>query len=274
MRAVFTILVAIAFIVPGSLISIAKDHKTALPQKKGHAYLCGTYWTYSSDEFWNVNGKRREAYNEFEQCEYNLYAEYGVNNRNTVSLNGAWARINESVNGRAFGFEELELGWKHFLGTKWSHSIAAELVAILPVETDYKPGLRYGQYGGEFNMLLTKAFDLCKRRGSYDLRLGYRSYCGFPSDQIRADAIVNITPFSRVILSASGHLEYGVFNGSAKEDESFFLLNPNYRLFRGQLQATIHVYRGASVFAGYQRHLWGRNVGTQGGCYGGAQIQF
>lgn len=274
MKAGFAIGIIIAFIVPSTLISIASDHKTACTQQQGHVYLCGTYWTYSSDEFWNSNGKRCEAHNEFEKCEYNLYAEYGLTCRDTISFNSAWARIDESINGRTFGFEDLEIGWKRYLGTKWCHHISAELVGIIPIEAEYKPGLRYGQYGGEFNLLLTKGFELWERCGSYDLRLGYRTYCGFPSDQVRADAVFNIFPFSRLMLSASGHLEYGLFNGSSKDDESLFLLNPKYRLFRGQLQATMCVYKGASVFVGYQRHLWGRNVGTNGGGYGGVQIQF
>lgn len=274
MKVSFALGVMITFIVPSALSGIAIDHKTACPQKQGHVYLCGTYWTYCSDEFWNSNGKRCEAYNEFEKCEFNFYAEYGITCRDTVTLKSAWARIDESVNGRTFGFEDIEIGWKRYLGTKCSHLISAELVGIIPVETNYKPGLRYGEYGGEFNLLLTKGFKLWEQCGSYDLRLGYRTYCGFPSDQIRADAVFNIFSFSRLTLSASGHLEYGLFNGSSKDDESFFLLNPNYRLFRGQLQATLCVYQGAAIFVGYQRHMWGRNVGTNGGVYSGAQVQF
>jgi hypothetical protein len=274
MKALFTLWVIAAFIVPSRLIGIASDHKTACPQKKGHTYICAKYETYHSDEFWNSSGKKRDAHNEFEKVEYKFYAEYGLSNRDTFSLNSAWGRVDESVNGRLFGFEELEIGWKHYWGTKWCHYVSTELVGIFPLETEYKPGLRYGEYGGEFNLLLTKGLKFWKRCGSYDLRLGYRAYTGFPSDQIRADATFNLIPMSRVLLSAGGYLEYGLFNGHSKEDESLFDLNPNYRLFRVQVQGAVSVYKGASVFVGCQRHLWGRNVGTKGGYYAGLQIQF
>lgn len=104
--------------------------------------------------------------------------------------------------------------------------------------------------------------------------IGYRKYEGFPSDQLRAQAMVNFFLFSRLQITGSSHLEYGLFNGSSRTDESLFLLNPNYRLLRSQIDVVLCLYKGASIFVGYHRHLWGRNVGTEGGMYGGTQIQF
>jgi hypothetical protein len=250
------------------------DHKTACLQQKGHAYLCGTYWTYSSDEFWNSSGDRRDAHNEFEKSWYTLYAEYGVTRWDTATLKMGWGRVEESLNGRTFGFEDVEIGWKRQMGKKWDHWVAAEIIAIIPVEKEYKSGVRYGCYGGEINLLFTKGFLIWNKCGNYDLRLGYRGYDDFPADQLRADAVFNLKPFSKLTITLAGFLDYGFNNGKSRDDESFFLYHPNYRLLRSEIQATYNIYKGASVFIGYNQHLWGQNAGTNGGAYGGAQIQF
>lgn len=273
MKALAALYAAIAFIIPFSLNGIAINYLTAKPQLKGDVYLCGTYSTSSADEFWNSKGKRCKAYNDFKNYEFTLYAEYGLTCTDTLLLEAGWARVDESINGKTLGFDDLKVGWKHYLGSKWDHLFSAELVAIVPTKNTHIPGVRYGKYGGEINLLLTR--DFCGwLDGDYDLRLGYAKFEGFPSDQILLDAVVNIFPFSRLRLSAGGFLEYGLFNGKSQDDESLFLFRSNYRLFRGELQATFWIHNDAAIFVGYQKNLWGRNVGTQGGVYCGAQIQF
>jgi len=247
---------------------------TARPQQKGHTYLCLDYQHYNAHTFWNTEGKRCEAYNEFEIFEYNLYAEHGLNCNDTLSFKGAWAKINESINGKTFGFKNLRLGWKHYLGTKRKFLISTELVGIIPVKKTHKPGLCYGQSGSEVNVLLTKDVRLWARIGNCNFKLGYRKYSGFPSDQILMDSVINIFLSPRLLLSAGSFLEYGLFNGKSRNDESFFLLRSNYRLLQGKIQAAIRIYKESYLFIGYHEHFWGRNAGTNGGIYGGAQIQF
>lgn len=274
MKTVISSAICAVLIFPSIVIGLAPDHKTACVQKKFHGLVETTYWSHCTDEFWNASGKKRDAFNDFEKDAIIFYAEFGITNCDTISAKSAWVRIEESINGRGFGVEDAEIGWKHSFGKVCNHYLSAELVGIIPTETEHKPGLRYGQYGGEANLLLTRGFTWWDRCGSYDVRLGYRAYEGYPSDQIRSDFILNYFVFPRLKISASGQLEYGLFNGSSRTDESLFLLNPNYRLFRGQIQALLCLYKGISGFVGYQRHLWGRNVGTGGGVYGGAQWQF
>lgn len=274
MKALFSTWAMTAFMIPATLCGLAGDYKTACVQGIGQALFEVQYCRYEADEFWNASGKKKDAHNEFKRDEYSLYIEAGLTAKDTVSVKGAWARIDESINGRTFGFEDVELGWKHSLGTKWNHLLATELVGIIPVERDHKPGLRYGQYGCELNLLLTRGLTLFQKCASYDIRLGYRAYEGYPSDQLRADLRFSFCPCPKVVLSASGHLEYGLFTGNSRTDESLFLFNPNYRLLRAQVEAEYRIFRCAALFAGYRQHLWGRNVGTSGGAYGGMRFQF
>lgn len=243
-------------------------------QRKGHLFLSGTYWNYHSHTFWNKNGKKRDAFNTFEKNEFSLYAAYGLTRCDTLWVNGGWARIEESLNGRVFGFSDIEIGWKHLLGRVKGHLLTAEIVGIVPAESEFKPGLRYGRFGGEANLLIGKGFCLNELPGSYNVRLGYRVYEGFPSDQFRCDGAVHWKPFRCIRISAILGLEYGVFNGHSRVDQSFFLFNPNYRLLRGEIYTTLSLYKGASAFVGYRQHLWGENVGTHGGALGGLQVQF
>jgi hypothetical protein len=257
-----------------SLAGFCGNNKTAFVEPQGRFCLSGSYWKYSSDHFWNAEGKRCDAFNKFTKEEYILYAEYGLTERDTLSLKEGWARISESVNGRTMGFADIEIGWKRSLCQKGGAFISGEIVGIIPLECDHKPGLRYGRYGGEFNWLLSKNFSYHRLIGKYDFRLGYRTYEGFPSDQIRADAAAIFNLFSSVQLLLAGHLEYGLFNGHSVMNQSFFCFYSNYRLLKGQMELLFSLYRSASLFIGYQKHIWGKNIGTGGSWYGGAQIQF
>lgn len=273
MRKAFAFWVMV-LIIPFHIFSVISDHKTAFLQRKGGFYAAGIYTSYDSDEFWNREGKKRDAHNDFEKSAYTLYAEYGLTTKDTLLIKGGWARIEESINGRTFGFEDLEIGWRHYLGSKCGHLLSIEVDAIVPVDDGFKPGLRYGKSGGEINLLATKTFDVRNWRGTYDLRLGYLGYLGFPSDQLLADAVLNLNLFSKLTFTLGGFLEWGLFNGSSHENSSHFFYNPNYRLFVGQAQATFNFCKGASLFVGYNRHIWGENVGTGGSIFGGASIQF
>lgn len=268
------ILTLISVMLPSALIGLANERHSACVQAKGRAYVSLTYWNYESDHFWNSNGDKRDAFNEFEKDAISLYAQYGLTRCDTLLLEGGWARVEESLDGKAFGFEDVEIGWKHFFGTKWGHLISAQIIGIIPSETEYKPGLRYGEFGAEVDLLASRGLRLLGCRGSYDINLGYRYYNGFPSDQVRAYYGINLFPINRLLLTAALDLEYGVFNGKSKRNTSFFLYNPNYRLLKGLVEAELCVCKGASLILGYRQHLWGRNVGTGGGGYGGLSYQF
>ena len=274
MKSAIALASILCFAASENLCGLPSETKTACVENCGETAGRGTFWSYSASRFWDSSGRSQSAYNDFEIKEYIFSFAYGLTRCDTLSVRGGWARVEESMNGRVFGFEDCEIGWKHSLGEKWGHLMAVELVGILPVEDTYKPGVRYGEYGAEINLLMSSGFELYNRRGSYDLRAGYRAYAGFPSDQIRADGSVLFMPWPKVMLTASGHLEYGLFTGHSRTDASLFLLNPNYRLLRAQVEATFCLFKRVSPFVGYQRHVWGRNVGTGGGLYGGLQAKF
>jgi hypothetical protein len=266
--------VLFAFMGSSKAFGIASEIKHACVLPCGGIYASTTYSSYETDHFWNASGDKRNAFNDCALTEWTLHTAYGLTKRDTLSVRCAWGRVEESLNGRVFGFEDVEIGWKHYIGSMRGFLITTEIIGIIPVANGYKPGLRYGKYGGEINLLASKGFSLCNILGGHDLRIGYRAYQGFPSDQIRADYSLTVRPFKQVTIANSLQLEYGVWNGKQRIDACNFLLNPNYRLLRYRLEGRFQFLRWISLFAGYQYHIWGRNVGTEGGFFGGGSLQF
>ncbi len=244
----------------------------ALP--KGDICITSVYSYYSSDHFWNSDGKKRFAHNDFEKKEYQLQVEYGLTNKDTLSLKGGWARIDESVNGRTFGFEDISISWKRLLGQKFCYCMSGEIIAIIPVENEYEPGLRYGQYGAEISFHFFRDYKFCNRNLIHGLSLGYRKYDGFPSDQIRLKTWLCYNLWQKLQLFANTRLDYGLFNGRSRNDASLFLFNPNYRLLSLDVGADLSLFKCLKAFIGYKKHIWGQNVGTGGFYFGGLNFHF
>lgn len=232
------------------------------------------YEKWDTDEFWNKSGKKRSAANDFEKKEAKALLEFGLTRCDTLSVRSSWARFDESINGRTFGFTDLEIGWKRTLYQKDHHLISGQIVILIPFESDYEPPLRYGRNGAEFNLLYSSGFTFCDHFGYYDGCLGYRWYKGFPSDQIRANFALGYFVCPWLKLVAESKLEYGIFNGDDRPDASLIYLNPNYRLLRIDVLAELCPCSFSSAYVGYFRHVWGRNVGTGGGFVGGANVWY
>lgn len=246
---------------------------SACVQEKNHLFASAKYGYYSSEDIWNMHSEIKPAHDDFTKNMGELYFEAGFTDRDTISLTLAWARIFETLNGTIYGFSDMEVGWKRHIGEWNSHIIAAELDAFIPIDPFYQPGLRYGVYGAAFSLLASKGFYLWDRFAWYDLRLGYLWYSEFPSDQILADAAINYHPIPKLFFQLGAYLEYGILNGNSRNDRSLFMYNPNFRLLRGKFEVTYCLPRGISIVGGYDRFLWGRNVGAGGMFYCGLQYQ-
>lgn len=246
---------------------------SACVQEKNHLFASAKYSYYSSENIWNMHSEIKPAHDDFNMNMGEAYFEVGLTELDTISLALGWARIFETLNGAIYGFSDMELGWKRHIGDWNSHVIAAELDAFIPIDAFYEPGIRYGVYGAAFSLLASKGFYLWDKYAWYDLRLGYLWYSKFPSDQILADAAINYHPIPKLFFQLGTYLEYGILNGNSRNDRSLFIFNPNFRLLRGKIEATYCLCKGISIVGGYDRFLWGRNVGAGGLFYCGLQYQ-
>jgi hypothetical protein len=246
----------------------------SLVENKNQLFISGAYSTYHTNHFWNKNGHKLSTYNNYHEESVHAYIEYGITDLDTVGIKSIYSRIEESVNGRTFGFGDFEANWRHLLYESEQDSFAFQAHLIIPSETTYVPNLRYGEWGGQFSLLYLRNFLVCDRAGWIESRVGYRVYHGFPSDQARADINLGYQLFSKFEVIASACLDYGVFNGKHHQNQSIILYNPNYRLLKAEIQGLYTINNHVSLSFGYFEHFWGNNVGAGGGLIGRANLIF
>lgn len=268
-------ILALLLLLPFTLYAISGEphHRTAFIGAAGEVDLLPTYSYYTTDHFWNKQGKRLKAFNRFRRHSALLYVEYAFNECNSFTFNGGFSRVCESLNGNSQGFEDSELGWKHLFYRDGDSAFTVEVVGIIP-SGDKKSSVRYGQFGLEVSGLFSKYFCLCDRWGWVDAALGYRYYSGFPSDQIRASLAVGYFVTSRLQVIASTQLDYGLFNGRARGNRNHIAFNANYRLLSAQLEVAMRVTSCLTLTAGGYGHFLGQNVGAGGGGFGAVWVDF
>jgi hypothetical protein len=248
-------------------------HTTAFIGKRGNLDVLGSITTYSTDSFWNVDGDRLPTFNHFSEKAYMLYAEYAVNACNSLTFNGGYARVRESMNGSSNSCTDPEIGWKHLLYRERNSALTGYVIGILPVN-DLDRAVRYGKGGVELSLLYSKIYPVRNFTFWYDFAFGYRWYQGFPSDQIRSMLTLGLNLNRCAWIMVTNELEYGLYNGDPQGNINNITLNSNYRLYRLKEEIVIRVVKHTFITLGAYQHLWGRSVGTGGGFYGGLWLVF
>lgn len=245
----------------------------ALLREKGEICPYFGYDYYQTSHFWNKHGKKRNSFNHLKRSEIESYTEYGLTNNDTLFLTANYYIVKEKVNGNSRGLGDLEFGIKHRLFEDDSQVLSAQLLAIIPTG-EHKVPLRYGRFGGEFDLRYFRCLQLCNCPFWIDSSVGYRYYNGFPSDQIRAEAKFGLSINDYIIIEANSYLYYGLFNGKKTHFQNQILFNPNFRLFKQEIQLIVRLTQCAWLTIGCYQHLWGENIGTGGGYFGGLWLDF
>ena len=254
-------------------VGVEPHHTTAFIAPVGSVDALGTFSAYSTDHFWNKHGKKQPTYNHFKQQSYLLYVEYAIQPCDSLSLNGGFTQVQESLHGHQRGIEDIQIGWKHQFSGSDTSALTGKLTGIVPVG-DKKCAVRYGKAGLQLALLYSQLFWLQQYCGWCDFDLGYRWYQGFPSDQIRADLALGVVVHPGIWLVASSQLDYGLFNGQSRGNINNIVLNSNYRRLQGKLECVFNLLTHLSVSLGGYVHFWGQNVGSGGGYFCGAWLDF
>lgn len=262
------------FVVTISVLGEEPYPVTAYINSPGQIDLLMAYSTYSTDHFWNKEGKKLSTFNHFHRKSCFLYLDYAFDCRNSFLIKEKYSFVKESLNRNSQGFNDVELRWKSLLYQGNTAAFSSQVVGIIPVGDHAKSSIRYAKLGIEGDLLFSDTFSISHFQGNYTLELGYRHYQGFPSDQIRANAFVwmDLTPY--ISLIATTHLDYGLFNGSAGFNQNNIACHPNYRLLEIQLECVVTPFSYTSFVLGAFKHIWGRNIGTGGGMFCGAWFTF
>ncbi len=263
------------FIIPSCLMALSTQphHTTAFIGQPGEIDCLVSYSSYSTNHFWNRCHQKLPTFNHFHRNAYLLYAEYALNRCNSLTLNGGFATVKESLNGNSYGCEDCELSWKSLLHREKTSALTLQILSVIPTGAT-KSSIRYGQLGLQASLLYSDLFTLFDDKGWYDLGIGYRYYQNFPSDQIRLDTAIGYSFLPFLSLIASAQLEYGLLNGKSSCNLNNVVLHPNYRLLNIQLECVTRVCSHILVTFGAFKHVWGYNSGAGGGFFGGAWFIF
>lgn len=248
-------------------------HTTAFIGASGDVDLLVSYSNYSTRHFWDRSGKKHPTHNKFEKHSCQCFGEYALNGLNSMFFNARYSRVEESLNGNSQGFEDAEVGWKRLIWGNKRSAFTGQIVGIIPPQCR-KASVRYGIFGGEADLIFSQIFKILNRCGWYDLIAGYRAYSGYPSDQIRLGGSVGYYILRNWRVIATCRLNYGVYNGKAGHRLNNVVLNPNYRLLTSQIECDFKLFSHFSLALGVFKHMWGRGIGTGGGCFGGIWFDF
>lgn len=228
---------------------------------------------YRTDHFWNEKGKRRRVHNKLDQRLFPIFVEFGVTQDDTIGLYMYNVINDESMNGKKEGFSDIELCWKRYLTSRNGYDFSLRAIGIIPTGESIQT-VRYGRFGVELDLHCQKHFTIWDRCGWFELMGGYRYYNGFPSDQIKLNGVIGYQLFSRLRLLGAFYLDYGLFNGHAKFCGPILTLPPRFRLLTTKFYGVITITQWAEVFAGSFQNIWGENIGTGAGYFGGLSIDF
>ena len=247
------------------LLTFLVAMKTSLLAIPTDSYVGGQYLYYATNNLWTSHGTNLPAHNEFMRHDAKLYGGCDINLQSCVWAQGGFDSVRQQVNPNRTGFEDFNLGAYRAFYDNQTTSYGCGLQMDIP-GGEPRAALRYGAWMGEFYVNYQSFF----KSAHYSFDLGYRVYSKHVSDGLRAAIRVDWPFTHRIQLTAQGDLDFAFFNGKKNFYDNKMAFNPNTRLFKAKV---IGVYRLTKMFylnAGYFKHIWGQNVGTGGGVFGGA----
>lgn len=224
---------------------------------------------YTTDHFWNRQGHLRPAHNHLDFTGVNLWLSAKPLCNLQLDLTTAWQNAAESLNGTSRGLADIELSGTTHLCSLGEGDFFAQGVLIIPSGRE-KEMIRYGCWGGEFDFLYTYPIRFCRIETS----LGFRGYGGGPSDLVRGVVRAHFFAYKALNFRLAAELDYGLFNGKKGRHPNALLYNPNYRLLNLEGILYYNFWRGCCLNGGGFYHVWGENIGNNGGIFGGVSCVF
>lgn len=243
-----------------------------LPNQEKYCSL--RYLSYNTGRFRDRCGKCQKNFNHCSLKEVKLELDYGATACDTVELKERYGFIDEELDGKTYAFDDMEVYWNHLFTAQYSTCWGTRLIGIIPLKKTYAPGFRYGRYGIEGGVFCVHHASIGNARAHLYGDAGYRWYQGFPSDQLRSKVGITLCLPSGFSLDINSQVEFGLFNGKERLDQSLVLMNPNYRLWKGEIEAIFCLCKGIDVSVGGFINLLGQNSGSGGGFFSRASLCF
>ncbi len=262
-----------------TLIPSVKARSGAWVQPASRCFISLQTYYYETNEYFDSHGDRKSRGGTFEKLEFNPYLEYGVTNKDTLVMNIFYDWLRDNVSGttkKTNGFADIEGGWRRLLLKKDPHVFSAQLLGIFPTGYDIEdePRLGYGRFGMEVSVLYGRFFKIRGRYGFLDSQLGFRTYFGYPSEQLRANFTIGYDIVRRIQLMFESELQYGLDNGSEKKLGRNITVEPQYRLLKITGALRFRLSDNYSLVGAAYCHAWGEDTGADGGFYGSVWLRF
>lgn len=245
-------------------------------QPEGTTFVSVKTLVTTTDRFFDENSNVHQRGGWFTKYEVNPYLEYGLTERDTVSINVLAQRLTDSAtDSSTTGLADLELGWRRRLWKDDHTVISAQLTAFIPTgySLEDTPNLGYDRLGLEPALWVGRGFSLGGRSGYLEAQTGLRWYAGYPSEQFRGQATCSYDLFPWLSPFATLELHYGLGNGKDQEENGHTIV-ADYRLLKGVLGVTTPLTDRVRLTAAWQQHLWGETTGLDGGAYVGVWVLF
>ncbi|MDW8032056.1 MAG: hypothetical protein RMH93_00735 [Aquificaceae bacterium] len=245
------------------LATVSIGQASAFVKGKGELFLSPSFYYYDASKFYDRGGNKRDIGCTFRKREVQLYGEYGLTEKTTLSFKLPYTQL-ECGADRTSGLGDLEVGFIRNLKRSKSSSLSAYGTLLMPTGYSIEESLRlgYGRLGAEGGLL----YGLSGKWGFFDSGLGYRHYWGYPSSQVRGYLSGGYNLASNLQLYGMLDAQIGLGNGRTKRVGRNLLLEPDYKLLQVYVGPRLSLGK-ASLLLGYQRVLWGRRTGDGSGFF-------
>ena len=232
-------------------------------------------FSYRTDHFWNKHGTLRPAHSYLDFTGAAIWIVARPLTRLQLSLTTAWQNGKECLNGTSRGLSDIELTGSSLMTQFKGGDLFLQGTLIVPSGRS-KEMIRYGEWGGEAGLFYQRPFALhCSSPTHYFFgSLGFRGYGGAASNLVRATLGALLNPIPYLHIRAAFQLDYGLFDGHRANHPNAFLYNPNFRLLNFEGIVSYPIWKGFCINGGGFCHIWGENIGNNGGFFGGVSYVF
>jgi hypothetical protein len=265
---------------------IAEAEASSYPEPPGTWFVDLGYTYFQSSSFFDQSGIIRGSPCAFQKDAMTIYAEYGANAKDTLSISTEYDTISNrnaagsvcSAVGTTSGLNDIELGLTHNVYQGTPGNFGYQVIAIVPggYSSTEIPPIGYGRPGAQAGIVFGKTFKFLGTYGFFDGNLGVRAYTGYPAPQLRSYATVGIDVAKPIQLlgTYSGVQALGAGGVGPSLIGSNPFTSPSYDYVQLGGQLRIRFSEAASLVAGFSDFVSGKNVGDGRSLFGNVWLRF
>ncbi len=259
---------SIAFFYFAGLLLPSGLYAGAWPQDSHHGQIILTYSFMQTSKAYDEGGAIQKFGDdgEFRQIVLNPYLEYGLSERNTLSINAQTSFLryqNNYGSQSSSGFGDVEFAVRHrFNAPESPWVLSGQFTVMFPAYSAHRnPAPGNHQEDLETRLMVGHGSTWAKHHIFWDAQAAYRSRFGAPADQIRSDWTAGIDLHKNVMAMAQIFNTWSMHNGTPMDE----ITNPNaqsdYNVHKAQISMVFTTPHRTRIQAGWTGVLKGRNVG-------------